>query len=124
MMMFSLRPRSGSTFPLIAASVSTLVVSWKEAAERKLFVESEALVIPKQHARRAGRFPCRSADHLLVFFIKLEDVHQFARKHGRIARILDLALFKHLAHNDLKMLIGNLDALHPVHHLDFFQQIF
>src|SRR5229473_2958118 len=43
---FSLSPTSRSTLPLIAASVSTLVVSWNEAAEMKLSVESEALVIP------------------------------------------------------------------------------
>ena len=30
---FSFRPFNGSTFPLIAASVNTLVVSWNEAAE-------------------------------------------------------------------------------------------
>ena len=33
---FSLRPISGSIFPLMAASVRTLVVSWNEAAERNL----------------------------------------------------------------------------------------
>src|SRR5947208_2422211 len=35
MMTFSLRPSSLSTLPEIAASVSTLVVSWKLAAARK-----------------------------------------------------------------------------------------
>src|SRR5216683_2618519 len=43
---FSLSPTSRSTLPFIAASVSTRVVSWNEAAEMKLSVESEALVIP------------------------------------------------------------------------------
>src|SRR5665647_650894 len=33
MMMFSFRPRRVSTLPSMAASVSTLVVSWNEAAE-------------------------------------------------------------------------------------------
>jgi len=33
--------------PSIAASVSTFVVSWKEAAERKDSVASEAFVIPR-----------------------------------------------------------------------------
>ena len=36
-----------STLPLIAASLSTFVVSWKEAAEMKESVESEAFVIPR-----------------------------------------------------------------------------
>jgi hypothetical protein len=37
-----------STFPLIAASVRTLVVSWNEAAEINEFVCKEALVIPNK----------------------------------------------------------------------------
>ena len=46
MITFSFRPSRWSTLPLIAASVSTRVVSWKEAAARKLSVFSEALVTP------------------------------------------------------------------------------
>ena len=34
-MTFSFRPTRWSTLPLIAASVRTLVVSWKDAADRK-----------------------------------------------------------------------------------------
>ncbi len=45
-MTFSLRPRRWSTLPLMAASVSTRVVSWKLAAEMNESVESEALVMP------------------------------------------------------------------------------
>ena len=48
MMTFSLRPISGSTLPLMAASVSTRVVSWKEAADMKDSVAKEALVIPSR----------------------------------------------------------------------------
>ena len=47
MMTFSLRPRSESSAPAILASVNTLVVSWKDAAEIKLSVLSDALVIPR-----------------------------------------------------------------------------
>ena len=47
MMTFSFKPSSRSTLPSIAASVSTFVVSWKEAAERNDSVASEALVIPR-----------------------------------------------------------------------------
>ena len=43
---FSFKPFNGSPFPLIAASVNTLVVSWKDAAEMNDSVWSEALVIP------------------------------------------------------------------------------
>ena len=48
MITFSFRPSSGSTLPLIAASVSTRVVSWKDAADRKESVAREALVIPSR----------------------------------------------------------------------------
>ena len=43
---FSFNPSNLSVFPLMAASLNTLVVSWKEAAEIKLSVPSEAWVIP------------------------------------------------------------------------------
>ena len=47
MITFSLRPARRSILPSSAASVSTLVVSWKEAAERKESVASDALVMPR-----------------------------------------------------------------------------
>ncbi len=48
MMTFSLRPIRWSLAPLMAASVSTRVVSWKDAAARKLLVLSDALVTPSR----------------------------------------------------------------------------
>jgi len=45
---FSLSPTNGSTFPFIAASVSTLVVSWKDAADRNESVANAAFVIPRR----------------------------------------------------------------------------
>ena len=45
-MTFSLRPSSVSALPLTAASVSTRVVSWNDAAEMKERVCSDALVMP------------------------------------------------------------------------------
>ena len=47
MITFSLSPLRRSILPSMAASVSTFVVSWKEAAERKLSVASDALVMPR-----------------------------------------------------------------------------
>ena len=47
-MTFSFRPSSVSALPLTAASVSTRVVSWNEAAEMKLRVCRLALVIPSR----------------------------------------------------------------------------
>src|SRR5439155_875633 len=43
-MTFSLRPRSSSVLPEMAASVSTRVVSWNDAAEMKLSVDRVAFV--------------------------------------------------------------------------------
>lgn len=40
------RPINGSILPLMAASVRTFVVSWKDAADKKELVAREALVIP------------------------------------------------------------------------------
>ncbi len=45
-MTFSLSPSSVSALPLTAASVSTRVVSWNDAAEMNERVCSEALVMP------------------------------------------------------------------------------
>jgi len=47
MITFSFRPSSRSILPSIAASVRTFVVSWKDAAERKDSVASDAFVIPR-----------------------------------------------------------------------------
>ena len=41
-----LQPDSGSTLPLMAASVNTRVVSWKDAADRKESLARAALVMP------------------------------------------------------------------------------
>ena len=65
-MTFSFSPRRSSTLPLIAASVRTRVVSWKDAAEMKLSVDKEALVIPRRIGLAVAgrplspRPPCRS----------------------------------------------------------------
>ena len=43
---FSFKPNNGSILPLIAASVRTRVVSWKDAADKKESVAKAAFVIP------------------------------------------------------------------------------
>ena len=50
----------------MAASVSTFVVSWKEAAERKLSVASDALVIPRMTCSRLGGLPAVGHDALVL----------------------------------------------------------
>ena len=47
MITFSFSPFRRSVLPSSAASVSTFVVSWKEAAERNESVFSDALVMPR-----------------------------------------------------------------------------
>src|SRR3972149_2934958 len=62
MITFSFSPISGSILPLVAASVRTRAVSWKEAALRKESVASEALVIPSRVGRAwAGSLPSAMA---------------------------------------------------------------
>src|SRR5436305_9700432 len=58
-MTFSLRPRRWSTRPAMLASVSTRVVSWNEAAEMKLSVESEAPLMPRRSGVPSAGSPPR-----------------------------------------------------------------
>src|SRR5918993_1560850 len=57
MITFSLSPSRLSLLPWIAASVSTLVVSWKEAADSHDSVASEALVMPMRTGRAEAGSP-------------------------------------------------------------------
>src|ERR1041384_3990910 len=54
MMMCSLSPRSSSWAPRIAASVSTRVVSWNDAAEMNDCVVRLAFVMPSSSGSRTG----------------------------------------------------------------------
>ena len=67
MISFSFKPCNVSTFPLIAASVKTRVVSWKDAADKNDSVSRAALVIPNTNGdATAGRLPANKAFWLLV----------------------------------------------------------
>ncbi len=58
MITFSFNPIRLSILPFIAASVNTLVVSWNEAADKKLSVARDAFVIPSNTLLYvAGFFP-------------------------------------------------------------------
>ena len=66
MITFSFNPINSSVFPFIAASVKTLVVSWNDAADKKLSVASDAFVIPSRtRFPVAGLSPCSSASLFL-----------------------------------------------------------
>ena len=61
-MTFSFRPTRWSDLPWMDASVSTLVVSWKEAALNQESVANEAFVMPMSTGRpSAGRPPSSTA---------------------------------------------------------------
>ena len=59
MITFSFRPARRSILPSSAASVSTFVVSWKEAADRKESVASDALVMPRMISSCMRRLAAR-----------------------------------------------------------------
>ena len=75
--------------PLIAASVRTLVVSWKDAADRKELVARDALVIPSStclpsagcwcYQRGAFTAPEATVEDMIAFDLKFneENGHPF-----------------------------------------------
>ena len=65
MMTFSFRPNSASSVPAIAAPANTLMVCWKDEADRNESVVNEALVTPSRiSAKRAGCLPCANSASL------------------------------------------------------------
>lgn len=88
---------------LIAASVSTLAVSWKDAADRNESVDNAAFVIPNStRFAVAGRPP--ALDGLFILLFKGEHIDQFAGEHLRIAAVFDAYLSHHLTDDDLDVL--------------------
>ena len=67
MITFSFRPLRRSILPSSAASVSTFVVSWKEAAERNESVFSEAFVMPRMMSSNCAASPLLRMISLLIF---------------------------------------------------------
>jgi hypothetical protein len=66
MMTFSFRPSSWSERPSMAASVSTRVVSWNDAADSQESVASDALVIPMSSGRpSAGCLPSSTRERFI-----------------------------------------------------------
>src|SRR5918996_210392 len=66
MMMFSFNPSRLSLRPSMAASVSTRVVSWNDAADSHESVASDAFVMPMSSGRpSAGRLPSSTSRRVL-----------------------------------------------------------
>ena len=119
--------------PLMAASVSTLVVSWKEAADRKESVARDALVMPMSRRVQVGRrrsspvsffspASMRVLDSLLGV-PELDDVDGGAGEQVGIARVLHPDLAHHLADDDLDVLVVDVNALLTVDLLDLLDQV-
>ncbi len=66
MITFSFSPSSESVLPEIAASVSTRVVSWNEAADSHESVASDAFVIPISTGRALAGSPPSSTTFRLI----------------------------------------------------------
>ena len=66
MITFSLRPIRWSLAPLMAASVSTRVVSWKDAAARNDDVFSDAFVTPRSTVWAVAGSPPSDSTRLLA----------------------------------------------------------
>jgi hypothetical protein len=112
MMTFSLKPFSMSTLPSVEASVRTRVVSWKEAAEMKDSVSSEALVIPSRIGsasrvcRRPHRCACSRARRPRIDLLAPEEL--------AVTRIGDANLAEHLADDDLDVLVVDRHTLETI----------
>ena len=62
-------------------------------------------------------------DDLLVFLFEIELVDLIAPEERGVARIGDLHLAQHLAHDDLDVLVVNLHALQAINFLHFVDQV-
>ncbi len=123
MMTFSLNPRRLSILDRVAASVRTRVVSWKDAALRKLSVSSDALVMPSRTGVASAGFAAHLV-HPLVLLFKVELVNLFAPQERCVARFGDAHLAQHLAHDDFDVLVVNGNALEAVNLLHFADEVF
>jgi hypothetical protein len=102
--------------------VSTRVVSWKEAAEMKDRVWSEALVIPRRIGSPwAGRPPLATA-FSLASSNSIFSTCSPLRSVG-VARVEDLPLLEHLADDHLDVLVVDLHALEPVDVLHLVDEV-
>ena len=122
MITFSLQPRRWSTEPLMAASVSTRVVSWKDAAERKLSVDSDALVMPRSSGSALDGQTAHRHD-LPVDLVEPVLLDHLVDQEVGVADLADLHAAEHLPDDDLDVLVVDLDALEAVDLLDLVDQV-
>ena len=108
--------------PLMAASVSTLVVSWKDDAEMNDSVESDAFVMPRSSGSATAGLAAALDDPLVL---ALEDVllDLLVDQEVGVAHVLDAHAAEHLANDDLDVLVVDGDALQAVDLLDFVHEV-
>ena len=92
------------------------MVSWKDAAERKDSVRSEAFVIPEEYGRRGcgEKVSFARVDTRLNSLVLGKELGQVDRRAGEklsASGILDLDLSGHLTCDYLDVLIVDIDAL-------------
>ena len=122
MITFSLRPLSRSILPSSAASVRTFVVSWKEAADRNESVFSEAFVIPSTISSYWACSPLAFLTSALRAQ-QLLTVHELARQVVGVALLVHPHLLQHLTHDQLDVLVVDVDALGLVDLLDLADHV-
>jgi hypothetical protein len=108
--------------PAIEASVSTLVVSWNDAAEMKLSVLREALVIPRINGSAVAGLP-PAGHHGLIGVVETDTIDLLFDDEIGVADIDDLNAPHHLAHDHLDMLVVDAHPLQPVNLLNFIHQV-
>src|ERR1700740_140061 len=122
MITFSFRPSSESDRAWIAASVSTRVVSWKEAADSHDSVASDAFVMPMRVGGPAAGGTPRLNDGA-VDFLELRPLDQLAGQQLGVAGLDHVHPLEHLADDDLDVLVVDRHALRPVDLLDLVDQV-
>ena len=111
-----------SILPSSAASVSTFVVSWKEAADRNESVFSEAFVMPRMISSYWAVSPLAFLTSALTLS-ELVAVDELAGQVVRVALLVDADLLQHLAHDQLDVLVVDVHALRLVDLLDLLDEV-
>ena len=106
----------------MAASVSTRVVSWNDAADSHDSVASDALVMPMISGRPSAGFLPSSTMRRLVSRNTLASARSPGRNAG-VARLLHADAAGHLAHDQLDVLVVDRHTLVAVHLLHLFDEV-
>ena len=107
---------------MMAASVSTLVVSWNDDAEMNDSVDSDALVMPSSSGSAIAGWPPRA---ITFSFSRSNMCFSTCSSTRKLVSptSLDAHAAQHLAHDRLDVLVVDLHALQSVDLLDFVDQV-